>query len=74
MPEDHKHLHTRSHHQDANAQPTSDRRLAMFFAILAIALVPGYLLLSKLADMSQQEDCALAPQFLRWASEMPSRR
>jgi len=32
----------------------------MFFVALATALVLGYLLLSKLANMSQEEDCALA--------------
>ena len=46
----------------------------MFFAILAIALVLSYLLLSKLADMSQEEDCALAHRKNCGASEMPSRR
>jgi hypothetical protein len=46
--------------EDEAAQRVSDRRLAMFFVALAAALVLGYLLLSKLADMSQEEDCALA--------------
>jgi len=45
---------------DASVRPVSNRRLALFLVALAAALVLGYLLLSKLADMSQQEDCALA--------------
>ena len=46
----------------------------MFFAVLAIALVLGYLLLNKLADISQEEDCALAHRKNCGASEMPSNR
>jgi hypothetical protein len=45
---------------DAGTRPVSDRMIAIFFVALATALVLGYLLLSKLADMSQEEDCALA--------------
>jgi hypothetical protein len=59
---------------DAITHPISDRRLAMFLAILAVALVLGYLLLSKLADMSQEEDCALAHRKTCGASEMPLNR
>jgi hypothetical protein len=40
--------------------PVSDRALAVFFLILATALVLGYLLLNKLVDISREEDCALA--------------
>jgi hypothetical protein len=32
----------------------------VFLVVLAVALVTGYLFVNKLADMSQQEDCALA--------------
>jgi hypothetical protein len=59
---------------DASARPISDRALAMFFIALAIALVLGYLLLSKLADMSQEEDCALAHRKTCGASALPSTR
>jgi hypothetical protein len=34
--------------------------LVIFVAMLAVALVLGYLLLNKMVDMSRQEDCALA--------------
>ena len=44
----------------------------MVFVALAAALVLGYLLLSKLADMSQQEDCALAHRRNCGASEVSS--
>jgi hypothetical protein len=46
--------------EDTNARPVSDRALVIFFVILATALLLGYLLLSKLADISTEEDCALA--------------
>ena len=49
-----------AHGDRASPRPISDRGLAMVFVALAAALVLGYLLLSKLADISQQEDCALA--------------
>jgi hypothetical protein len=45
---------------DADTPPISGRRLAMYVVALAIALVLGYLFLSKLVDISQEEDCALA--------------
>jgi hypothetical protein len=45
---------------DPRLQPVSDRGLAIFIAALAAALVIGYLLVNKLADMSREEDCALA--------------
>ncbi len=41
-------------------RPVSDRGLAVFLVILVVALVTGYLFVNKLADMSHQEDCALA--------------
>lgn len=40
--------------------PIPGRALAMFFLILATALVLGYLLLNKLIDISREEDCILA--------------
>jgi hypothetical protein len=46
--------------EDRSARPISDRGLALAFAALAVALVLGYLLLSKMIDISHQEDCALA--------------
>jgi hypothetical protein len=65
---------TSEHRDEANHQPISDRRVAMFFVALAIALGLGYLLLSKLSDISQEEDCALAHRKNCGASEMPSSR
>ncbi len=41
------------------------------FATLAVALVLGYLLLSKLIDISQEEDCALAHRYNCGAVEVP---
>jgi hypothetical protein len=40
--------------------PIPGRVLALIFALIAVALVLGYLLVNKLADMSRDEDCALA--------------
>ena len=57
---------------DTSPRPVSDRRLALFFVALAAALGLGYLLLSKLADMSQEEDCALAHRKSCGASEVSS--
>jgi len=45
---------------DRNLRPISDRGITIYAAILVAALVLGYLLLNKLADMSSDEDCALA--------------
>ena len=42
------------------SQYLSTRGLAIVFGGLAVALVLGYLFLSKLIDISQEEDCALA--------------
>jgi hypothetical protein len=44
-------------------QYLSTRGLVIVFAGLALALVLGYLLLSKLIDISQEEDCALAHRY-----------
>lgn len=49
----------------------STRGLLIVFATLAVALVLGYLLLSKLIDMSQEEDCALAHRYNCGAVEVP---
>lgn len=43
-----------------DTRPIPDSVLAIILAILAVALVLGYLLLNKMADMSRQEDCVLA--------------
>jgi hypothetical protein len=48
----------RSH--DVEMRPIPDSVLAIFLAILAVALVLGYLLLNKMADISREEDCMLA--------------
>ena len=46
---------------DRNAPPPIPGPvLALIFALVAVALVLGYLLLNKLADMSRDEDCGLA--------------
>lgn len=49
----------------------SSRGLLIVLATLAVALVLGYLLLSKLIDMSQEEDCALAHRYNCGAVEVP---
>jgi hypothetical protein len=49
----------------------SNRGLAIVFAALAVALVLGYLLLNKLVDISQEEDCALARRYNCGAVEVP---
>jgi hypothetical protein len=46
--------------------------LALILALLAAALVLGYLLLNKLADVSRDEDCALAHRKNCAAIEMSS--
>jgi hypothetical protein len=50
----------RSSNQNYDSRPIPDAVLAMFLAILAVALVLGYLFLNKMVDISRQEDCALA--------------
>jgi len=52
-------------------QYLSTRGLVIVFAALAIALVAGYLLLNKLIDISQEEDCALAHRYNCGAVEVP---
>jgi hypothetical protein len=46
--------------RDDGARSIPDGVLAMIFAILAVAVVLGYLLVNKMADISHQEDCVLA--------------
>ncbi len=53
------------------AQHLSTRGLLIVFASLAAALLLGYLLLNKLVDMSQEEDCALAHRYNCGAVEVP---
>jgi hypothetical protein len=40
--------------------PIPDGVLAMILAILAVALVLGYLFVNKMAEISHEEDCVLA--------------
>ena len=56
---------------EQSAQHLSTRGLLIVFASLAAALVLGYLLLNKLVDMSQEEDCALAHRYNCGAVEVP---
>jgi hypothetical protein len=44
----------------ASSPPLSDAMVALMMAILAIALLLGYLFVNKLADISHEEDCMLA--------------
>ena len=43
-----------------DSRPIPDSVLAIFAGILVVALVLGYLLLNKMADISREEDCMLA--------------
>jgi hypothetical protein len=52
-------------------QYLSTRGLAIVFAGITIALVLGYLLLNKLVNISQEEDCALAHRYNCGAVEVP---
>lgn len=67
--------------EEKNASGRGDRNspppipgpvLALILALLAAALVLGYLLLNKLADISRDEDCALAHRKNCAAIEMSS--
>jgi hypothetical protein len=53
--------------------PVSGRGLVIFMALLALALVLGYLLLNKLVQISQEEDCGLAHRRNCGAVESPNR-
>jgi hypothetical protein len=46
-------------HEDSS-RPIPGGVLAVIVAMLAVALVLGYLFVNKLADISNQEDCVLA--------------
>ena len=54
-----------------SAAHLSTRGLFIVFAGLATALVLGYLLVSKLVNISQEEDCALAHRYNCGAVEVP---
>ena len=62
-----------SKRQDHGSPPIPDAALALFLVVLAAALVLGYLLLNKMLDISQQEDCMLAHRKNCAAIELPSR-
>jgi hypothetical protein len=55
-------------------RPIPDAVLAIFLAVLAAALVLGYLLLNKMVEISHQEDCMLGHRGNCAASETPSTR
>lgn len=46
--------------REHEAPPVSNAMLGVILVAVAAALVFGYLFLSKLIDMSRQEDCMLA--------------
>ena len=54
-----------------DSQYLSTRGLVIVIAGVALALVLGYLLLNKLIDISQEEDCALAHRYNCGAVEVP---
>jgi hypothetical protein len=47
-------------HHNYDSRPIPDRVLAVFLAVLAVALVLGYLFVNKMVDISRQEVCVLA--------------
>ena len=57
--------------QGAGEAPLSTRGLVIVIAAIAAALLLGYLLLNKLADISQEEDCALARRYNCAPVEVP---
>jgi hypothetical protein len=61
-------------HRGYDARPIPDRLLVIFLAVLVVALVLGYLFVNKLAEISSEEDCALAHRKNCAASELPSDR
>jgi hypothetical protein len=61
-------------HHGYDSRPIPDRLLAIFLAVLVVALVLGYLFLNKLVDISSQEDCVLAHRKNCAASEAPADR
>ena len=61
------------HSDDHATRSVSDRAVAIFFAMLIAALALGYLFVNKLADMSQEEDCALGHRYNCGAEVAPGR-
>jgi hypothetical protein len=59
--------------QDDPPRPLSNRGLGLVIGMFVVALVLGYLLLNKLADMSQEEDCALGNRYNCGAVVAPGR-
>jgi hypothetical protein len=57
--------------QGAGEASLSTRGLVVVLAAIAMALVLGYLLLNKLVDISQEEDCALARRYNCAPIEVP---
>lgn len=56
---------------DGSPPPVPGGVLTLFLIALAAALVLGYLFLSKMADISRQEDCLLAHRKNCAAIELP---
>jgi hypothetical protein len=61
-------------HRGYDTRPIPDRLLAIFLAVLVVALVLGYLFLNKLVAISSEEDCALAHRRNCGADALPSDR
>ena len=61
-------------HRGYDFQPIPDRLLGIFLAVLVVALVVGYLFVNKLAEISTEEDCALAHRKNCAAVDVPSGR
>jgi hypothetical protein len=59
--------------RDDHLRPVSNRGLAVFMALLVLALVLGYLFLNKLVQISQDEDCGLAHRRNCGTVEAPDR-
>jgi hypothetical protein len=59
--------------QPREQPPVSDAMLAIILVAVAAALLLGYLFLSKLIDISRQEDCMLAHSKKCAAIELPNR-
>jgi hypothetical protein len=61
-------------HRGYDSRPIPDRLLGIFLAVLVVALVIGYLFVNKLAEISTEEDCALAHRKNCAAVDVPSGR
>ena len=59
---------------DDSSRPIPDGVLAIILAILAVALVLGYLFLNKMVAISQEEDCILGHRGNCAATVSPSTR